>query len=84
MEASAESLNRAMDLAAEFAQMRGRTCLEVVRAVLATRTLARLGYRCDPEHGDWGTGNVTQEQCDAAIAILEIWIRRASEQHQQG
>ena len=76
MEASAESLNRAIDLAYEFARMRGRTCLEVIRAVLATRTLARLGYR--------GDGHLTQDQCDAAIEILGIWIMRANGQHQQG
>lgn len=76
MEASAESLDRAIDLAYVFARMRGRTCLEVVKAVLATRTLARLGYK--------GGGHLTQHQCDAAIAILEIWIGRANGQHQQG
>lgn len=68
---SAESLNRVTELVRKFAQMRGRTCLEVIRAVLATRTLARLG--CD------GGGDLTCEQCDAATSVLEGWIRKASD-----
>lgn len=76
MEASSDSLNVALDLIAEFAHMRGRTCLEVTRAVLATRTLANLGYL--------GNGHLTQRQCEAAIAILRNWIRRSDELHQQG
>jgi hypothetical protein len=68
LDADAPSLTRCMELVGEFASLRHRTCLEVCEALLATRTLASLGY----VQG----GHMTQRQCNAAIAILEGWIRR--------
>lgn len=70
--ASIKSLNHLSDLVRQFADMRGRTCLEVMRAVLATRTLANHGYT--------GGGRLSQIQCQAAIAILEVWIGRSTTQ----
>lgn len=69
MDASDYSLEHAQSLVVEYARMRGRTCLEVTKAVLSTRTLQELGYA--------GDGHLTQRQCDAFVRILESWIRRA-------
>lgn len=68
--ASITSLNHLSDLVRQFAAMRGKTCLEVTEALLATRTLANHGYR--------GGGRLSQVQCQAAIAILEVWIGRCT------
>ena len=65
MDAAQATTNRVIELAWELACAKGRTCLEVMRAVLSTKTLARLGYS--------GTGHLTQRQADAAVAILELW-----------
>ena len=68
--ASIASLERLSGLIRQFADMRGKTCLEVTEALLATRTLANHGYK--------GGGRLSQVQCQAAIAILEVWIGRCS------
>ena len=46
----------------------GRTNTEVVNALLASKTLAKHGYR--PEQD----GHLTEEQGKAAIAVLRYWI----------
>ena len=70
-------LNRILNLVWELHLLVGRSCADVMGALLATRTMERLGYT--------GSGRVeTSEQADACIRILEGWIERKRSEHQQG
>lgn len=73
-----ETLERVGYLISEYARLCNRTNVEVAHALLATKTLRRYGYR----HAQ--RGHLTETQGRAAIQVLDLWIRRASEQHQQG
>lgn len=63
-------------LISEYARLCNRTNVEVAHALLATKTLRCYGY----DHAQ--RGHLTETQGRAAIQVLDLWIRRASEQHQ--
>ena len=69
--------NRILNLVWELHLLVGRSCAEVMGALLATKTMARLGYR--------GTGRIeTYQQAKACIQILERWVEEKRREHQQG
>ncbi len=70
---STGQLNEIAELTREFAELVGRSSVEVMGALLSTKTLGRLGYR--------GDGCIdTDEQARACIAILSNWIRRTEDE----
>lgn len=68
MTASDRSLARVSRLIAEYAKLCGRTNTEVALALLGSKTLARSGYVKEQK------GRLTEEQAQAAIAVLDYWI----------
>ena len=77
-EISDKTLTRVGHLICEYARLCGRTNTEVAHALLSSRTLQRHGY----QHEQRGT--LTEVQGQAAIAVLDHWIGKTYEQHQQG
>ena len=69
-EVTDETLGRMMDLMAEFAQLKGKTADEVVRALNKTKALQNLGARED-------TVTYTEQQALAACGILQSWISKS-------
>ena len=77
MQPNSLQINRILTLVWELHTLVGRSCAEVMGALLATKTMERLGYR--------GTGRIeTAEQADACIRILEHWIEVKRNEHKQG
>lgn len=68
-----DTLECAALLARCFALMRGRTCAEVMRAVLASRTLAAEGY------AEAQDGRLTRGQATAAVGLLHAWVGKEIE-----
>lgn len=71
MEPTCLQMTKIITLITRFSRITGRTNKEVADALMATKTLRSLGQK--------GDGVMTYEQADAAIAILESWIRRKRE-----
>ena len=65
-------------LIGEYAHLCGRSLAEVAYALVKSKTLRRHGY----SHAQ--RGHLTETQGQAAIRVLEFWIRSKNEQHQQG
>ena len=74
---SVATMNSVCVLIDEYAKLCGHSSVEIVNALLASKTLARHGYTAGQQ------GNLTEEQGLAAVAVLEHWIEVTSE-HQQG
>ncbi len=71
MEPTCLQMTKIITLITRFSRITGRTNKEVADALMATKTLKSLGQK--------GDGVMTYEQANAAIAILESWIRRKRE-----
>lgn len=71
-EISDATFERVRRLVEQFAHLCNRTNVEVVHALLATRTLAQHGYT--QEQG----GRLTERQGKAAEQVLLHWIRSKS------
>ena len=69
-EVTEETLGRMMDLMAEFAQLKGKTADEVVRALNKTKALQNLGATEE-------TVTYTEQQACAACGILQSWISKS-------
>lgn len=69
-EVTDETLGRMMDLMAEFAQLKGKTADEVVRALNKTKALQNLGATEE-------TVTYTEQQACAACGILSGWISKS-------
>lgn len=74
MPPSSEQLNRILELTWELHLLVGRSCTEIMRALLATRTLRSLGQT--------GDGLLDEPQARACIQILENWIWKKKHEHQ--
>ena len=69
---SSEQLTRIVRLTRELAELCGMTNMDVMAALLRTRTLRRLDYR--------DNGRIeTERQAEACIALLENWIKKKNE-----
>jgi hypothetical protein len=73
MPADAETLNKFLDLSWQLHELTGKKCVEICRALLATRTLRELGQT--------GDGKLTQAQAEACNRLLERWIQQAKERN---
>lgn len=69
MPASSEQINRICALVRELQGLVDRSFPEIMRALLQTNTLRRLGQT--------GDGRLDSEQADACIRLLERWIGQA-------
>lgn len=67
-EIRASTLNRVARLVQEYAHLCNRTNTEVVHALLASKMLRRHGYTHEQ------AGHLTEDQGQAAIAVLDYWI----------
>lgn len=71
---SSEQLNEIISLSWELHELTDRSCADVGRALLASRTLKQAGYN--------GNGRLeTAEQADACIGLLKAWIRKKRDGH---
>ena len=69
---SSDQMTQIVRLTWELAELCGMTNVDVMAALLDTKTLRGLGYR--------GNGRIeTEQQAQACIALLENWIRRKHE-----
>ena len=69
---TSEQMTQIVRLTRELAELCGMTNVDVMAALLNTRTLRGLDYR--------GNGRIeTEQQAQACIALLENWIRRKHE-----
>ena len=77
MQPNSLQINRILNLVWDLHSLVDRSCADVMGAVLATRTMERLGYK--------GSGHLdTAEQADACIRILEHWIEVKRDEYKQG
>ena len=66
---TSDQMTQIVRLTRELAEICGMTNVDVIAALLNTRTLRGLGYR--------GNGRIeTEQQAQACIALLENWIRK--------
>ena len=68
-------LNKIIGLSRWLGELTGKRCFEIMKALLATRTLHDLG--CD------GDGRLTQEPAVACAKLLERWIKQAKERNRR-
>ena len=69
---TSEQMTQIVRLTRELAELCGMTNVDVMAALLNTRTLRGLDYR--------GNGRIeTEQQAQACIALLENWRRRKNE-----
>lgn len=69
---SGDQMTQIVRLTWELAELCGMTNVDVMVALLDTKTLRGLGYR--------GNGRIeTEQQAQACIALLENWIRKKHE-----
>ena len=73
-----ETHNRVWSLIQQYARLCQHTPLEVTHAVLSSKTLRKHGYTHEQR------GSLTEDQGRAAVRVLDYWIGRHLEQHQQG
>lgn len=65
----AEKLNELLGLCWRLHELTGRSCAEIGRALLATRTIRAM----EPDRD----GRTTEKQVDAEIKLLGHWIEQA-------
>ncbi len=66
----AEKLNELLGLCWRLHELTGRSCAEIGRALLATRTIRNM----QPDRD----GRTTEKQVDAEIKLLRHWIEQAN------
>ena len=70
----AEKLNELLGLCWRLHELTGRSCAEIGRALLATRTIRAMEPNRD--------GRTTEKQVDAEIKLLKHWIEQAKSKAQ--
>ena len=76
-EATDATLERLSYLMQRYACMCNRTNLEVVQALLASKTLKKHGYTHEQK------GHLTEQQARAGVLLLDYWIGAKIEQREQ-
>lgn len=66
----AEKLNELLGLCWRLHELTGRSCAEIGRALLATRTIRNM----QPDRD----GRTTEKQVDAEIKLLRHWIEQTN------
>ena len=72
-----ETSNRVGQLIEQCARAYGRTNTEMAHALLASKTMAKHGYT----HAQ--KGHLSEEQGQAAIAVLNYWVGKKNEERVQ-
>lgn len=70
MEPTSEQLTKLLGLCWRLHELTGRSCAEIGRALLATRTIRNM----QPDRD----GRTTEKQVDAEIKLLRHWIEQAN------